>query len=179
MKRNMRFTAQLVLSIVMVLIMAACASAAQTPTEQPVVEEPLSPVVSATGKVVPVSFSTLSMPATGLVAEVLVEQDDAASPGQVLVRLQGREEMQAAIAAANFELASAQYALDQLYKDPELLSARASQAVVEARIALRDAQRRLDNLNTSTPTRDIEQAQRQPGDPARQARACPQGLPSV
>lgn len=158
MKRNTRFTAQLVLSIVMVLVMAACASAAQTPTEQPVVEEPLSPVVSATGKVVPVSFSTLSMPATGLVAEVLVEQDDAALPGQVLVRLQGREEMQAAIAAAEFELASAQYAVDRLYKDPELLSAQASQAVVEARIALRDAQRRLDNLNTSTPTRDIEQA---------------------
>lgn len=158
MKRNIQLTFLAVLGILMVLLLAGCASAAQTPTEQPVVEEPLNPVVSATGKVVPVSFSTLSMPSTGLVAEVLVEQDDAASPGQVLVRLQGREEMQAAIAAAKFELTSAQYALDQLYKDPELRSAQASQAVVEARIALRDAQRRLDNLNTSTPARDIEQA---------------------
>ena len=158
MKRNTRFTALLMLSIMMVLVLAACSAAAPTPTEQSVVDEPVSPVVSATGKVMPVSFSTLSMPATGLVAEVFVEQDDIASPGQVLVRLQGREEMQAAIAAANFELASAQYALDQLYKDPELRSAQASQAVVEARIAVRDAQRRLDNLNTTTPTRDIEQS---------------------
>jgi multidrug resistance efflux pump len=158
MKRNMQFISLLVLSIALVLVLAACTSTAQTPTEQPVEEMPLKPVVSATGKVMPVNFSTLSMPATGLVAEVLVEQDDSASPGQVLVRLQGREEMQAAIAAAKFELASAQYALDQLYKDPELRSAQASQAVVEARITLRDAQRRLDNLNTSTPTRDIEQA---------------------
>lgn len=158
MKKQMRYPILLVLAAVVVLLLAACSAAAQAPTEQPLVQEPVSPVVSATGKVMPENFATLSFPTAGVVAEVLVQENDTGDSGEVLVRLEGREEMQAAIAAAKMELASAQYALDQLYKDPELVAAQASQAVVDARIAVRDAERRLNNLNASTPIRDIEQA---------------------
>jgi multidrug resistance efflux pump len=73
------------------------------------------------------------------------------------VRLQGEENLQAAIEAARYELTSARYALDQLYDDPELKVAQAYQEVVDARIAVRDAQRRLNNLNVPTRSRDIEQ----------------------
>jgi multidrug resistance efflux pump len=158
MKPQMRFAILSLLGLMLVLVPTACNTAAQAPTEQPMLEEPVSPVVSATGKVMPENSATLSLSTAGVVAEVLLQENDPATSGQVLVRLQGREEMQAAIAAAKLELASAEYALDQLYKDPELQSAQASQAVVDARIAVRDAQRRLDNLNVSSPTRDIEQA---------------------
>jgi multidrug resistance efflux pump len=158
MKQTKKLPALLLITIVMSLFLAACSAAAQTPTEQPDLEEPVSPVVSATGKVVPENSTTLSLSTAGVIAEVLAQENDPVASGQVLVRLQGREEIQAAIAAAKLELASAQYALDQLYKDPELKAAQASQAVVDARIAVRDNQRRLDNLNASTPVRDIEQA---------------------
>ena len=106
----------------------------------------------------PESSATLSLSTAGVIAEVLVQENERVDSGQILVRLQGREEMQAAIAAARLELTAAQHALDELYKDPELKASQASQAVVDARIAVRDAQRRLDNLTATTPSRDIEQA---------------------
>ena len=158
MKNKQHSPALLLLTIVLSLFLAACSAAAQTPTEQPIQEEPINPVVSATGKVMPESSATLSMSTAGVIAEVLVQENERVDSGQILVRLQGREEMQAAISAAKLELTSAQHALDELYKDPELKASQASQAVVDARIAVRDAQRRLDNLNASTPVRDIEQA---------------------
>ena len=158
MKNKQHLPALLLLTIVLSLCLAACSAAAQTPTEQPIQEEPISPVVSATGKVMPESSATLSLSTAGVIAEVLVQENERVDSGQILVRLQGREEMQAAIAAARLELTAAQHALDELYKDPELKASQASQAVVDARIAVRDAQRRLDNLNASTPSRDIEQA---------------------
>ncbi len=158
MKNKQHLPALLLLTILLSLCLAACSAAAQTPTEQPVQEEPINPVVSATGKVMPESSATLSLSTAGVIAEVLVQENERVDSGQILVRLQGREEMQAAIAAARLELTAAQHALDELYKDPELKASQASQAVVDARIAVRDAQRRLDNLNASTPSRDIEQA---------------------
>jgi HlyD family secretion protein len=158
MKNKQHLPALLLLTILLSLCLAACSAAAQTPTEQPIQEEPINPVVSATGKVMPESSATLSLSTAGVIAEVLVQENERVDSGQILVRLQGREEMQAAIAAARLELTAAQHALDELYKDPELKASQASQAVVDARIAVRDAQRRLDNLNASTPSRDIEQA---------------------
>lgn len=158
MKNKQHLPALLLLTILLSLCLAACSAAAQTPTEQPVQEEPINPVVSATGKVMPESSATLSLSTAGVIAEVLVQENERVDSGQILVRLQGREEMQAAIAAARLELTAAQHVLDELYKDPELKASQASQAVVDARIAVRDAQRRLDNLNASTPSRDIEQA---------------------
>jgi HlyD family secretion protein len=158
MKNKQHLPALLLLTILLSLCLAACSAASQTPTEQPIQEEPINPVVSATGKVMPESSATLSLSTAGVIAEVLVQENERVDSGQILVRLQGREEMQAAIAAASLELTAAQHALDELYKDPELKASQASQAVVDARIAVRDAQRRVDNLNASTPSRDIEQA---------------------
>jgi HlyD family secretion protein len=158
MKNKQHLPALLLITILLSLCLAACTAAAQTPTEQPIQEEPINPVVSATGKVMPESSTTLSLSMAGVIAEVLVQENERVDSGQILVRLQGREEMQATIAAARLELTAAQHALDELYKDPELKASQASQAVVDARIAVRDAQRRLDNLNASTPSRDIEQA---------------------
>ena len=140
------------------LFLAACSSGDATPTAEPVSDAEFKPVVSATGVVVPREWVPLSMSTAGNVAEVLVAENDMVSAEDVLVRLQGEENLQAAIETARFEMTSAKYALDQLYDDPELKVAQAYQEVVDARIARRDAQRRLDNLNVPTPSRDIEQS---------------------
>jgi multidrug resistance efflux pump len=56
----------------------------------------------------------------------------------VLIRLQGTEQLEAAVSAARFELANAQYALDALYEDTDLLAAQALQAEDDAKQALED-----------------------------------------
>jgi len=143
--------------ILAILSLCACTLEKPTPTAEPFQAADIKPVVSATGVIVPFRWSTLSLSASGVVEDILVQENDTVSSGQVLVRLRGTESQQAAITAARLELASAQYAYDQLSKDLELKAAEASKAVVEARKAIRDAERRIANLNTPTASRDIEQ----------------------
>jgi multidrug resistance efflux pump len=100
--------------------------------------EDFTPVVSATGKIVPEQVATLSVQSGGIVAEVLVRQGEAVEAGQLLVRLEGEERLQASLSAAQFELTSAQHALDALYKDTDLLAAQALEAKEESEKALED-----------------------------------------
>lgn len=143
------------------LLLAGCDSlpglAEPTPTPLPVVED-FVPVVSATGKVLPTEFATLSMKTAGVVAEILVGEDDLVSAGQVLARLEGTESLEAAIAATRFEVVSAQQALDALYDDPELALARVQQTIVDAQKTIEDAERRLRNLSQTASQPDIDQA---------------------
>lgn len=146
--------------VVLASLLAGC-SALQpqaTPTPEIEEEEDVQPLVNATGVVVPRDYSTLSMAAGGNIAELLVSENEAVSAGQPLVRLEGQESLQAAAAAARLEVAAAQYALDQLYKDLDVRAAQAAQAVVEARIEARDAERYLRNLRLGAEQIDIDQA---------------------
>jgi HlyD family secretion protein len=142
------------------LFASACGgqSVQPTSTPEPGPEAEFNPVVSATGVVVPAQWVQLSAAGAGIAAEVLVQEDEKVELGKTLVRLAGAEKLEAAIAAARFELATAQRALDDLYKDPQLRQARASQAVVDARLAIRDAERRVKNLSTASSQADIDQA---------------------
>ena len=83
------------------------------------------PIVSATGEVVPEQEAMLSVSAGGVVEEVLVNKGDEVTAGQVLVKLEGTEQQQAAISAAELELVNAKFALQTLYKDTNLLAAEA------------------------------------------------------
>jgi len=110
-------------------------------TETPVSEttlEAFSPIVSATGEIVPEQTAMLSVKTGGVVDDVLVSEGDTVQAGEVLVRLEGTEQLQAAVSGAQFELANAQYALDALYKDTDLWAAQALQAKDEAERALED-----------------------------------------
>jgi multidrug resistance efflux pump len=89
---------------------------------------------------------------------VLIKENDAVEKDKTLIQLAGAEKLQAAIAAANLELVAAQRALDDLYKNPELRQAQANQAVVDARLAIRDAERRVKNLSKASSQADIDQA---------------------
>ncbi len=69
------------------------------------------------------------------------------------------EKRQAAISAARLELVNAQLSLDDLYENLDIARAAALQAIADARDAVRDTQRRVDNLQTASKQTDIEQAE--------------------
>jgi multidrug efflux pump subunit AcrA (membrane-fusion protein) len=158
--KNPKKATWMLLGVVCLLMMNACGGfpgqATATPEIEPV--EEFNPVVSATGVVVPQQWARLSLQTAGIVEELAVREDDLVSAGQLLLRLEGSEKLEAAISAAKYELAAAQTALDRLYEDPELSVASASQAIVDARLAIRDAERRVRNLSTPSSQASIEQA---------------------
>ncbi|MDH5606167.1 MAG: biotin/lipoyl-binding protein, partial [Anaerolineae bacterium] len=101
----------------------------------------------------------------GLVEDVLAKEGDQVSEDAVLVRFDGaflkarlkQAQASLALAQANYEQIAAQVELQVtaaeqdlagLYDNEDVARAKASQAVADARDALRDAQIRLSNLNT-------------------------------
>jgi multidrug resistance efflux pump len=95
-------------------------------------------MVSASGEIVPEQTARLSVKTGGVVAEVLVEDGDSVDQGQVLVRLEGTEQLQARVAAAKFELVNAEFALDTLYEDTDLYAAQALQAKEDYEVQLEE-----------------------------------------
>ncbi|MBL7162231.1 MAG: efflux RND transporter periplasmic adaptor subunit [Anaerolineales bacterium] len=69
------------------------------------------------------------------------------------------EKRQASISTAELELVNVQQALDDLYENLDLARAAALQAIADARDAVRDTQRRVDNLHKASLQTDIEQAE--------------------
>jgi multidrug efflux pump subunit AcrA (membrane-fusion protein) len=144
----------------LILLLVGCSMlpGGETPTPEPEPVDDFVPVVSATGVVVPEQWARLSMTGSGVVTEVAVEEDDMVDEGDLLVRLEGQETLEAAISAAKFELASAEHALEALYKDTELMAAQAHQAMIIAKQEVEDAEEYLVNLQNPAPKVDIDQA---------------------
>lgn len=135
-KRIIRITLLLGLAL-----LVACSGVGADETPAPEAEQPaeeFTPVVSATGVLVPAEFATLSMTTAGVVEEVLVKEDEEVLSAQVLVRLEGKEELEAGITAARFELANAQQALETLQEDTDLTAAQALQSLEDKQAALED-----------------------------------------
>ncbi len=124
------------------LILIACSPSQSpgTPAEDPTVPAPLANhnMVSATAKIVPEQEALLSVSAGGVVKAVLVKEGDVVTAGQVLVQLEGTEQQLATVAAAELEFANAQFALEALYKDTDLLAAQALRSAEMAERALED-----------------------------------------
>lgn len=145
----------LFLSLIAVLLVIGCSSKAAQPTpagETTPVEE-FNPVISVTGKVVPVKWSNLSVSTSGVVAEVLVEEGKNVEAGQVLIRLEGTESQQAAIAAAKEEVVSAQQALDDLTTNVDVARGESYRAIADAQEAVRTADRQLFYFNVPATIR--------------------------
>jgi len=156
---NRKYNPMYLAIMISVFLVAACTTATSEETATPVQSfENFVPIVSATGKVMPAEWSTLSMKAAGVLAEVLVSEDDQVAAGQVLIRLEGAASLEAAIAAARFEVVTALRALDTLYDDPEVALGQAQQAIVSAKKAVEDAERRLTNYSRTGSQTDIDQA---------------------
>jgi multidrug efflux pump subunit AcrA (membrane-fusion protein) len=160
MKASKNFLGLLILISLHAAILVGCSGIG--PKEPSVVETQASPqvnaVISATGKVVPVQWARLSLTGSGTVREVLVQEDQLVNADQPLIRLEGAENLQASVAAAQMELVAARTALDDLYKDNDVQSAQAWQTIVQAQQDVKDAQKKLDNLHTKALQSDIDQA---------------------
>jgi HlyD family secretion protein len=123
----------------------------------------------------------------GQVAEVMVQEGDAVQSGQALFRFENNlleaqldqakttlaqaeanydltasqpldEQRQAAVAAAQLELIAARQSLQTLHEDADLARAKALQNLADARETVRDAERRVNNLESASKQTDIDQA---------------------
>ena len=127
------------------LLLAACGGQETMPTPQP----DLLPVdaVIAEGHLVPKDDLTLSFTVRGKVANILVEEGDMVHEGDVLIRLADREQAEAALAAAQLELTTAQQAYDEFVRTEGLGRADAWQAYMDAQVVRAEAERDWEDLN--------------------------------
>ncbi len=96
-----------------------------------------SPTVSADGKVVPLRSAELTLPTSGVVAEVLVKEGERVQAGQALIRLEGSRQ-QAALAQAEAGLRRAEANLAQVKagaREQEVAAARAAVDAAKAQLA--------------------------------------------
>ncbi len=143
------------------LILTACGSIGApaddaAPTEIPIVITDTD--VVAEGRLVPNDSANLSFKAAGQVTEILITEGDTVEAGQVIARLDNSEQLQSAIANAEAELLNAQLARDALFDNAKVNSAAALQAIADARDAVRDSDRYLNNLNAGSRDTDIDLA---------------------
>ena len=110
------------------------------------------------GRLLPRETAWLAFGQPGLVAEVLVEEGQQVSQGDVLARLNGREKVEAQLAAAELERLNAQQALDDLNEKAPLASSAARQAVAVAEKTAIDARRALDDLDTEDFQQELDDA---------------------
>jgi multidrug resistance efflux pump len=96
------------------------------------------------------------MTTSGVVAEVLIEEGDQVHAGDVLIRLKGKEDLQAAITAAEFEVQSAGKALDDLYEAVDTAVIQALEAITLYTRQVKDAQYQLDNFTVPSNQEDLE-----------------------
>jgi len=132
------------------LVLAACSSlpggaGAATPTAIPVVVADSQ--IVAEGRIVPKEYKDLAFFGNGQVDEVLVNEGDLVQKNLVVARLGNREQLAAAIAAAESELVSAKQARKLLDDNLSLALADATAAMAASNKTLKDAQYQIDNFS--------------------------------
>jgi multidrug resistance efflux pump len=141
-------------------LLTACdqSSSEATPTpSQPGAAIPA--VVSASGKVLPVRWATLSYEAGGLITAVNVRAGDSVKQGDVLVQINEADaKLQIAQARAALTVAQAQVARAKAPPQTERVAV-AEQAVKQAEAAVQGAQAQLAQLRTGPNQADLAAAQ--------------------
>jgi multidrug resistance efflux pump len=140
------------------VLTAACgglpgATGAGTPTPIPTVFSEIE--IVAEGRIVPRDSVQLAFFTNGQVDEVLVEEGDQVTAGEVVARLGNREQIEASIAGAEAELLAAEQAKDTLYDQANVAKAAAAQAIAAANRALKSADYNMDNFTVSTYQDDL------------------------
>jgi len=125
----------LILLIGLVFVFSACSPAGGTGIATPETSSTgvTDRTIIAEGRVEPARDAEIAFSTSGLVNEILVEEGQTVRKGELLIRLNG--ESDASYAAAQFEVMSAQKALNDLTKDSE---ADLAQAVIDLKQAEED-----------------------------------------
>lgn len=147
------------------VFLVGCSQMLPTPEAETQPTE-LAPIVAlsgtlAEGVVVPLDSVQLSFVASGTVEEVTIQVGDQVEKGDVLAYLANREQLEAVIASAEFELLSAQKAYETLTKDLSVVQNQALKEYNVARQAVRDAERKVSYLSTTASQADIDNASAQ------------------
>ena len=128
----------LVALIGLTLLVTACSSLGQGATSTPEVIPTViaDSTITAEGRVEPVRDAEIAFNGSGLVKEVLVEEGRPVKKGDLLIRLGGESDSN--YAAAQYELVSAQKALNDLVKGSE---ADLAQAVIDLKQSKEDLEK--------------------------------------
>jgi multidrug resistance efflux pump len=150
------------------LLITACDSIIPTEPEPEATEIPViiaDTRIVADGMLVPKDFVDLAFVSGGEVAEVLVNEGDQVSNGDVLARLSGQEQLESAVAAATLELQAAESELqaaqidrNALDDDLSIAQTQALDAVTQAKSAVRTAERRVRSWSSPADQADIDEA---------------------
>jgi multidrug resistance efflux pump len=141
MEKNMK---KFVLSLVILFLLAGCGSP-QTPSVNiPAVKD--TQALKAKAKLMPVQNAQLGFTGSGTVAEVRAHDGDRVKKGDVLVCLEGSEEVQAALAAAELELVAARQDLQNLTENSAVDAADIEMKLARARVDLDDAVKAREKL---------------------------------
>src|SRR5690242_18983954 len=111
----------LALSLLFATMLTACGAAQATANPTPAAA---AGTVAAEGHVKPNADANLTFSVRGHVAEILVKEGQKVSKGDVLIRLQGIEQAQAALAAAQLALTSVQHDYDTFVRSEGLSGAQ-------------------------------------------------------
>ncbi|MBN1231362.1 MAG: efflux RND transporter periplasmic adaptor subunit [Anaerolineales bacterium] len=146
--------------VVTVMLLSACGGNSEaTPTSV----SDITPVVDsyniiAEGNILPINFVSLSFETGGLVGEVMVEEGSQVKEGDVILQLNSQAALESAVANAEMEKVNAQKALDDLTENVDLARAQAELAIANAQDAIRDADRKINNMNNGSDQTDIDSA---------------------
>ena len=128
--------------LILALVLTGCQPTAQATPSDVTPAADLPAVVSATGVVVPAQWATLSLAGSGRVAELLVNEGDSVSKDQVLLRLEGSDQLRAALAGAEVEWVAANQNLKTLNDNWEQSRAAAQLRLAQAKDAFDTAEKR-------------------------------------
>ena len=166
MKLVQNFSQWIISALIAALALSGCAG--QTPvtgtgTPASALNSPqdTSPIVNASGEVMPAQWTTLSFAQAGNVAELTVKEGDAIKKGDVIARLSAPE-LEANLAQKQAAVKAAEAGLAQLTAPAREEDIRAAQEAVnaaQARVAEAVAQR--DLLYNAVTKADILQAETQ------------------
>jgi multidrug efflux pump subunit AcrA (membrane-fusion protein) len=112
--------------------------------------------VIASGVVAPAQQAQLAFGLGGKLEMLAVAVGDRVEAGQELARLEGQENLEAAISAAQFELVQAQQALEDLQTAAETARVQALQEIITYERAVRDAQYNLDNFTVPSSQANLD-----------------------
>jgi multidrug resistance efflux pump len=135
-------------------------AAAPHPQASPVVPEPLqvdAASLTVEGRLVPHQYVALSTAASGQVVGLLVGEGDQVQAGTVLLRLGDPQQLAANLAAAEYELLSAQLALERLDDNTGVELALAQKTLAEAEKTLAFAESRVKSLKRPTSQARLDQ----------------------
>ena len=153
-------------TILLAMSLTGCSRApAPTPTPVAIVSTPESKVsftasgVSASGVVVPRQKAQLSFAQNGQVKLVAVASGDDVEANQDIAQLEGIENLEAAVSAAEMDMLSTQQALDALKENAAVTKAQAFVAIAEAYDEVRNAKYQLYYYLTPSTQAGLEVVQ--------------------